>query len=164
MNASEVLATLRRVHWRAAFVPEVTISDEWAAFDWEPTDLAAPLPVHTRRIDALMFESCVRTAIEIKVSTADARRESPNKVHPWRRVVHRFVYVVPAGLVEVPPVYGCGLWWVHPNGRIEIRRKTPFNKTPDPLPQRVVQILAYRAAGVPLIAESYPNPHEEKIG
>lgn len=144
-TAADVLDALRRKHWRAALVPEVTISDRWAdAYMVE--DHA--LPVYHRRIDALMFESRIRTAIEIKVTRADAKRETYRKVWPWRQVVHRFYYAVPAGLIERPPIGGCGLWWVHDGGRIEVRAKAVINRTPEPLPQQVVQSLAYRAAGV----------------
>ena len=147
-TAADVLTALRRKHTRAALVPEVTISDRWAdAFmvDGDPID---HLPVYTRRIDALMFETRIRTAIEIKVTRADAKRENHRKVWPWRQVVHRFYYAVPAGLIDHPPVHGCGLWWVHADGRVEVRRNAVINRTPEPLPQQVVQALAYRAAGV----------------
>jgi len=152
MTAAEILAALRRHHRDAALVSEVTITDEWAYQRFDDAGAAATeYPISRRRIDALMFQGRVRTAIEIKVTVADAKRENYRKVHPWRNVCHRFVYAVPAGLIHHPPVHGCGLWWVHPDGRVEARRKTTMNNTPEPLPQQVVQILAYRAAGVPLI-------------
>ncbi|SKM82056.1 Uncharacterised protein [Mycobacteroides abscessus subsp. massiliense] len=149
MTAKDVLDALRWHHRSAALVPEVVIVDDYV--DWNADNPDAGkftlLEPQTRRIDALMFDTLERTTIEIKVSKADAGRESWRKVHPWRKVVHRYVYAVPAGLIDQPPVYGCGLWWVHPNGRVEVVRKTAINKTPEPLPQRVVQALAYRAAG-----------------
>ena len=150
MTAGAVLAALRRHHHRAAIVAELGISDDWAGPRFHDDGLAATaLPVYTRRIDALMFETRVRTAIEIKVSRADAKRESWHKVHPWRRVVHRYVYACPAGLLDFPPVAGCGLWWIHTSGRVEVVRKTKPNLTPEPLPQSVIQNLAFRAVGKP---------------
>jgi hypothetical protein len=148
MTARDVLAALRRHHYRAAIVPELGIVDEWAFYDFNEDPLQTPPPVYTRRVDALMFEARIRTAIEIKVSRSDCKRESPNKVRPWRRVVHRYYYAVPAGLIDTPPVYGCGLWWVHPSGLVEVRRKTTINAAPEPLPQSVVQSLAFRAAQI----------------
>lgn len=142
MTAAFVLAALKRHHRTSALVPEVVIQDENNV--WADSPAAGP---YTRRIDALMFRSLERTAIEIKVSKADAARDDWYKVQPWRRVVHRFVYAVPAGLIDQPPVYGCGLWWVHSNGLVEVVRKVKINTTPEPLPQHVVQALAYRSVG-----------------
>ncbi|KRC52147.1 hypothetical protein ASE16_03605 [Leifsonia sp. Root227] len=124
-------------------VTELTIKDETAISSLDP-EVREP---STRRIDALMFETLQRTAIEVKVSVADARRESWAKVRPWALVTHRFVYAVPAGLLERPPVYGAGLWWIHENGTVEVRRKATINRYPEPLPQGVIQTLAYRASG-----------------
>lgn len=143
MIAAEVLAAVRHAYPQVALVPEVTIYDEIARAT-ERVE-GEHLPV-TRRIDALMFSTLQRTAIEVKVSKADAARETWEKVRPWMSCTHRFVYVVPAELIEHPPVYGAGLWWVHPNGRVEVRRKASINHYPEPLPQGVVQTLAYRAS------------------
>lgn len=143
MRARDVFEALRLHYPDAAFVPEVTISDETAMALMEPGVAHEPL---NRRIDALMFDSLQRTAVEIKVSVADSRRESWSKVRPWMLTTHRFVYAVPAGLLEHPPVYGAGLWWVHEDGRVEVRRKARINRYPEPLPQLVVQTLAFRAA------------------
>lgn len=144
MNAAEVLEALRRHHKSSALVSEVVIHDDYPA--WAELEDGHGEP-YTRRIDALMFDSLQRTAIEIKVSTADVKRETFNKVQPWRRVCHRFVYAVPAGLIENPPIWGCGLWWVHEDGRVEVKRKASVKPYPEPLPQHVVQALAYRAVG-----------------
>lgn len=142
MTAAEVLAALCKHHSGSALVPEVVIHDDYPVWAELPNGHGEP---YTRRIDALMFDSLQRTAIEIKVSKADVARETFQKVQPWRRVVHRFVYAVPAGLILNPPIYGCGLWWVHENGRVEVKRKARLQTTPEPLPQHVVQALAYRA-------------------
>ncbi|MCV7230693.1 hypothetical protein [Mycolicibacterium komossense] len=157
MNAAEVLAALRSHHNTSALIPEVVIQDDYPV--WAELENGHGKP-YTRRIDALMFDagSNQRTAIEIKVSRSDVQRETWNKVQPWRRVVHRFIYAVPAGLIERPPIYGCGLWWVHdpdppyyPCGRVEVRKKAVIQRFPEPLPQHVIRSLAFRAAGVPLV-------------
>lgn len=141
VNATEILDALR-VHWKgAALVPELCIDDEHelALVDVEHEAIV-------RRCDALMFDDLIRTTIEIKVDRADVKRETWAKIRPWRRVTHRFIYAVPAGLIDKPPVFGCGLVWVHDDGTIEWRRKCSINRTPEPLPQKVVQALAFRAA------------------
>jgi hypothetical protein len=143
VNASTVLAAIRRHHHTAAIVPEVCIQDDHDV--WEES-FEKTTGVWTRRIDALMFKSLERTAIEIKTSVADAKRDTWQKVYPWKRCVHRFVYACPAGLLDVPPYPGCGLWWVFEDGHVEVKRKAKVNITPEPLPQRTVQNIAYRAA------------------
>lgn len=149
MIASEVLAAIRIAYPQVALVPEVTIYDEIARATERIEGEHMPV---TRRIDALMFSTLQRTAIEVKVSKADASRETWEKVRPWMACTHRFVYVVPAELIEHPPVYGAGLWWVHANGRVEVRRKASINHYPEPLPQGVVQNLAYRASNAAMRA------------
>ncbi|MFJ3393938.1 hypothetical protein [Leifsonia aquatica] len=146
MKATDIMDALRAHYRKAALVPELTITDESAVQNY--FDLPAEERDKTsRRIDALMFTQLQRTAIEVKVSIADAKRESWAKVRPWTRVTHRFVYAVPAGLIDHPPVYGMGLLWVHDDGRVEVHRKARINPYPEPLPQHVVQTLAYRATG-----------------
>lgn len=98
----------------------------------------------TRRIDALMFQSLERTAVEIKVSKADFNRDTYWKRRRWQEVTHRFIYVIPEGLDVMSP-HGCGLWTVSEDGKIRVVKKAIVNKTPEPLPQQVVQSLAYRA-------------------
>lgn len=145
MNAADILAAIRAHHRQAAIVPEVVLDDvDWLEH-WtqdEPTK-------STRRIDALMFRTLERTAIEIKVSRADFARDTWQKRRPWVRVTHRFIYAVPKGLInpasETP--YGCGLWEIDDSGAVTVARKAQMNKTPEPLPQQVVQALAYRASG-----------------
>ena len=54
------------------------------------------------------------------------------------KVVHRFVYAVPAGLIDRPPVGAdqrSGLVWVYPDGRVEWKRKCKINHSPEALPQ-----------------------------
>lgn len=141
MNAEDVLNALRHAWPTAALVTELRIDDEHelALIDGEHEAIV-------RRIDALMIDNLIRTAIEIKIDKRDAQRETWAKIRPWRRVTHRYLYATPAGLIEHPPIYGCGLVWVHDDGHVEWRRKCSTNRTPEPLPQKVVQALAYRAA------------------
>jgi hypothetical protein len=138
MNAADVLEALRHHNRRSALVPEVVIDCRDHAA-WEAYYAAieagqsAETPSQTRRIDALMFDGPQRTAVEIKVSRADAKRDTWRKVAPWLEVTHRFIYAVPAGLIESneTPVLQAGLWWVHDDGRIEIRRKAQVRKYPE---------------------------------
>lgn len=157
MNAGEVLDAIRRHHSGKAIVHEVVIGTrDYAGYEaWLADPDGRPHPAQTRRIDALMFDGPQRTAIEIKVSRADVKREHWSKIAPWMEVTHRYVYAVPAGLMEANevPVYGAGIWWVHDDGRVEVRRKAKIEKFPEPLPQQVVTALAYRAAGVKIIEQ-----------
>jgi hypothetical protein len=153
MKAIDVLAAIRRAHSRAAIVHEVVIHDGL----WEER-AGASKP--TRRIDALMFDSLQRTAIEIKVSKADLVRDNWQKRAPWIAVTHRFVYAMPADLYDTLPspselytqygfdLYGCGVWRVTEDGGVSVARKAKVNPHPEPLPQQVIQSLAYRAARV----------------
>lgn len=154
LTAALILDAIRRTYPAAAIVPELTIEDFDLPDSGIPVDY---LDMHhsdrpeghkyVRRIDALMFETLVRTAIEIKVSRADFMRDTYWKRRAWQRVTHRFVYAVPHNL-EVMAPHGCGLWKVSDDGRITIVKKAIVSKTPDPLPQTVVQRLAYRASAV----------------
>lgn len=112
--------------------------------------------VPRRRIDALIIASTGRTAVEIKVTRADFRRDTEEKRRAWRAICHRFIYLTPKGLVtpeEVPD--GCGLVeydpekhdpryaWKH--GLTTVKRAT-ITKEPDALPWQVTQALAYRVS------------------
>lgn len=152
MKAEDILDAIRAKHPGTAIVPELTIED----FDLPDTGEDAEHSFmgcaerpeghsYTRRIDALMFDSLVRTAIEIKVTKADFNRDTYWKRRMWQRHTHRFIYAVPHDLDVMSP-HGCGLWKIHPDGRVEIVKKAILNKTPDPLPQTVVQRIAYRAS------------------
>lgn len=160
MTAQDVLAAIRRHHSSCAIVPEISITDLYSMEQPE-----GRRPVYMRRIDALMFDRGQRTAIEIKVDRHDLlHNESWYKTAPWRSVTHRFVYAVPAGLAEFSELqdhWYCGLWWIHPNGKLEVRRKARINKYPEPLPNAVVQRLAYRAAGVPVPEDTQQPPAPE---
>lgn len=141
MDANFILDAIRRKHVDAAIVTEVVMSDP--AYDAGGDKVTAEKVTPVRRIDALMFQSLVRTAIEIKTSRADFRRDTWAKRRPWFNVCHRFIYVTPASLGLMPP-HGTGMWWVHEDGTIAIAKKATVNTTPEPLPQQVIQSLAYR--------------------
>lgn len=145
MTAADIIDALRRHYTGAAILTEVVVSDTYAEWSAEFGD---DVPIRSRRIDGLMFHRQQRTAIEVKVSIEDARRESWRKVWPFQAITHRFVYAVPAEMIDLPPVPGCGLLWVHPDGLVEVKRKAKINHSPEPLPQHVVQAIAFRAAGV----------------
>lgn len=152
MNADDILNALRKAWPTAAIVPELTISDEH-----ELANLYAPEGHDSikRRIDALMIDKQIRTAIEIKVDKADAKRETWAKIRPWKRVTHRFLYAVPEGLIDTSPVIdsSIGLIWVHDDGTIEWRRKCKINHVPEPLPGLVVENMAHRAAQYALLRQ-----------
>ena len=148
MSAGDVLDALEKAWKESALVRELTITDTRELYrELEACERHGPLK---RRIDALMFSpDGMRPAIEVKVDVADAQRESWAKIRPWMMVAHRFVYAVPAGLIGRPPVGAdqrSGLVWVHPNGRVEWKRKCKINHSPEALPQLTVFNLAWRAA------------------
>ena len=82
-----------------------------------------------------------------------------SKTYPFYRITHRFIYAVPAGLIDPhdmawtpSALAGCGNRWVHDDGHVEVVRKANINKYPEPLPNQVITALAYRGeAGVALI-------------
>lgn len=153
MDAEFILNAIRRKHKTTAIVPEISI-DDYDLYDTdEITEDGSYRPgantpeghKYMRRIDALMFDSLVRTAIEIKVTKEDFNRDTYWKRRMWQNHTHRFVYAVPHYLDVMSP-HGCGLWKVQENGEIVVVKKAIMNKTPEMLPQTVVQRLAYRAA------------------
>lgn len=152
MNAEDILNALRLHYPTAAFVPELTINDEQSVLDRYESGEGDSF---TRRIDALMFDKRVRTAIEIKVDRADAKRETLAKVRAWRQVTHRFFYATPAGLIDAPPIMSgsIGLLWIHPDGRIEWRKKCRLNPSPEPLPLIVQERIAHRASRYALVSK-----------
>lgn len=153
MDSAFILDAIRAKYPTTAIVPEITIEDFDLPDTREVTELSF-LPgserpdghKFSRRIDALMFDSLVRTAIEIKVSRADFLRDTYWKRRAWQNVTHRFIYAVPHDLDVMSP-HGCGLWKVSDDGSITVAKKAIVNRAPDFLPQTVVQRLAYRAAG-----------------
>lgn len=157
MKANEILEAIRLKYSDKAMVPEVVLDvDPATMYDRRDAHLSDPLNVKReppfRRIDALMFDGAQRTAIEVKTSKADVKRETEAKVFPWKRVTHRFIYAMPVDLIDLytmneypHALYGCGIWWVHEDGRIEVARNAKINKYPESLPQQVITALAYRA-------------------
>lgn len=152
ISAKFILQSIRKKYPQSALVPEISIEDyhlldtgDPARSSYMPNSAPPEEYKSLRRIDALMFETLIRTAIEIKVTKADFNRDTYWKRRAWQNVTHRFIYVVPHYLDVMSP-HGCGLWKVHPSGKIEIVKKAIMNKTPEPLPQTVIQRLAYRAA------------------
>ena len=57
--------------------------------------------------------------------------------------------------------WDCGHWGVHPDGRVEVKRKAKVNKYPEPLPNDVILRLAYRAGRAAFLSsESEPGAAE----
>ncbi len=163
-------AALRRKHSKAAILPEVTIPDEEEEllyrsayakvspymkrkFRKQGLDCEAEVPEDynfrnaklTRRIDFLMFDGPSITAIEMKVSKADFRRDTESKRKAWKRVVNKFVYLTPKGLLTVDEIpEGCGLW-EYDNGLITVVKKAKIVKNPEPLPKSMMKYFAWRA-------------------
>lgn len=131
MKAEDILDAIRAKFPAHPLITELTSSEGWR---------------NPRRIDALQFNPGYRrTAIEVKVSRADAKRETELKVAPWRACTNRFVYAVPAGLLDAPPIPGCGLWWVEDDATITVKARATVNHEPEPLPADVVSRIAFRA-------------------
>lgn len=178
VTATQILATLRSVkphpivrevvindpYWQAAYNlfkhqahPHIYTLERYAARGEEvatelPDDFN-PRRGSTRRIDGLMLGAKGRlTAIEIKISRADFRRDTPTKTRAWREVTHNFVYATPPGLVtpvELPA--GCGLWEVDPDeyylhDRVKSVVRPKPNKAVKPLPQNVWHAMFWRVS------------------
>lgn len=172
-TSSDIIRAIRGRHYSGALLTEVLMADEaminrlalnrlerygpkqaYLNFLQEVQD-GRPLAPATevgaraiteRRIDGLLYAEQKLTAIEVKVSLADFRRETPEKRRCWEEVTHRFVYATPQGLLrieDIPP--HCGLWEIDPRGRVTVVKKARINKNPLPLPQQVVVSLMYRA-------------------
>lgn len=104
-------------------------------------------PITSRRIDGLLYSKKKLIAIEVKVSVADYRRETPEKRAPWERVSNQFIYATPQGLLDPSTIPShCGLWEINSGGGVEIVKKAKVNKTPEPMPQQVFIALMYRNA------------------
>ena len=173
MTAALILAAIRETYPKNAVVREVSVVDTMAEAEmnrwhlegsnsafWRKrlAETGAPvagcLPkgfspyksVPVRRIDALMRDTAGYTAIEIKMTRADFRRDTEEKRRAWKAHCRRFIYATPAGLLrpsEVPE--GCGLWEF--NGRhIEVVKRATINKTPTPFPRAVFDTMLYRVS------------------
>lgn len=140
-----VQGELERAAARGVTIPDA-LPDGWS--------LSSSIP--RRRIDALIIASTGRTAVEIKVTRADFKRDTDEKRRAWRAICHRFIYLTPKGLIQLDQVpEGCGLIELDPeshdprylwnHGLTTVKRAT-ITKTPDPLPWQVTQALAYRVS------------------
>ena len=101
------------------------------------------------------LRSLQRTAIEVKVTLADWKRDTYRKRAPWAAVTNRFVFAVPKALHDqIGGNYGsydldtwdCGVWTIDESGRVEVAKAAKVRPHPEPLPQQVIQALAFRAA------------------
>lgn len=160
LTAQDVFTAIRQ-HVKGAVIPEVVLSVP----EYHELHGLDPRIKPFRRIDGLGFESFIRTAFEIKVSVRDMKRDHPYKWMPWANVVHRFIYVIPEGMCDQADViratgnYSAGVWSVGGDGRVTVLRKAKVAKTPEPLPQQIVQALAYRLAA---LSQSLPPEEEEE--
>lgn len=172
-TAGEILAAIRETHPKNAVVREVSIRDDFEqAIYWRYqldgprgawwakhlTDMDGPIAdsvpdgwtpnasIPIRRIDALMRDTAGYTAIEIKVSRADFKRDTHEKRRAWQAHCRRFIYAAPAGLLnasEIPD--GCGLWALD-GRRLTVAKKATINKTPLPFPRAVFDSMLYRVS------------------
>jgi hypothetical protein len=170
-KAGEILAAIRKAYPKTAVVREVSMDDptqmailrRWqiekyglseASFlelgdevvDSIPADWTYWSEPLTRRIDALMKDTNGYTAIEIKVSRADFKRDTEEKRRAWRDHTRRFVYATPKGLVSPDEVAdGCGLW-EYEDGVLTVAKRAKTNKAPRPLPRQVLDTMLYRVS------------------
>jgi len=99
-----------------------------------------------RRIDALLRDTSGYTAIEIKVTRADFKRDTEEKRRAWKSHTRRFIYVTPKGLLNVSEIpAGCGLWEFD-GYRLTVTKKATINKTPTPFPRAVFDTMLYRVS------------------
>lgn len=169
-TAAEILAAIREAYPKNAVVREVSIVDpveeairarrmverhpQMRSHYEERGPIADEVPegwtlrgsIPVRRIDALMRDSTGYTAIEIKVTRGDFKRDTEEKRRAWRAHTRRFVYATPTGLVnpgEVPD--GCGLWELD-GRRLTVAKKATINKEPLTLPRSVLDTMLYRVS------------------
>lgn len=139
MKAGDILAAIRETYPKNAVVREVSIVD----LLHHRRDAASK---RVRRIDALMRDTAGYTAIEIKVTRADFRRDTHEKRRAWQAHCRRFIYAAPAGLLsasEIPD--GCGLWEFD-GSRLTVAKKATINKIPTPFPRAVFDSMLYRVS------------------
>jgi hypothetical protein len=139
VTAAEILSAIRLAYPKCAVVREVSIVD----LLHERRNRASK---RVRRIDALLRDTSGYTAIEIKVTRADFRRDTEEKRRAWKAHTRRFIYATPAGLVtpgEVPD--GCGLWEFDGH-RLKVIKKATINKSPLTLPRSVFDTMLYRVS------------------
>lgn len=165
MKASDIVRAVRRKYSDSALVTELTLDDEHARQmelrampawrqqyyrdlidpDFVQDPLAEPGGKLTRRIDCLLLAGGKWTAVEIKVTRGDFKRDTHTKRRAWMLHCHRFVYATPAGLItadEVPE--DCGWWEVHPDGRVTVGKRAKVNRNRQPFPERFTETLMWR--------------------
>lgn len=172
-TAADILLAIRKAYPKTAVVREVSIPDQFAEAEmnrwylegsnaaWWRKRLAetgAPvadsLPegfspyrsVPVRRIDALLRDSAGYTAVEIKVTRADFKRDTEEKRRAWKAHTRRFIYAAPDGLLnatEMPD--GCGLWEFD-GTRLTVAKRAVINKEPLALPRSVFDTMLYRVS------------------
>jgi hypothetical protein len=170
-TAAEILAAIREAYPKCAVVREVSIVDPIEAAirvrqsanispqmeryyrergmpmaDSVPDGWVLQGSVPVRRIDALLRDTSGYTAIEIKVSRADFKRDTDEKRRAWIAHTRRFIYAAPTGLLnasEIPA--GCGLWEFD-GRRLTVAKKATINKTPTPFPRAVFDAMLYRVS------------------
>jgi len=156
---------------KAAILSEVTMEDESAGYamrtynvltnpytkkyydkkgldygDVMPVGFDPNLSIPVRRIDALIFDWKIRTAVEIKISRSDFFRDTEAKRAPWMRHTHKFVYLTPKGLVKPEEVAkGCGLWEYQEDGKIVSVKNASTNKEVQDFPPSMTKYFAWRA-------------------
>jgi hypothetical protein len=178
-TAKDVLSGIRRKYPKAAIVREAVLNDPlqiaiynrwrlnsrqssiWApkieaggepVADHVPDGWSPSTAVFDRRIDALMLAGGQVTAIEVKISVADFRRETDEKRRAWRDHSHRFIYATPPGLLKVDDIPdGCGLWEIDTNSRsksgaVAVVKRAVVNKNALVLPQHLVTAMFYRVS------------------
>jgi len=168
VKAKDIVRCLARYYPRAAFVTELTLTDDTVADAWialraanigkdtvteAQKTMCYKFVPRERRIDLLMYNSNTYTAIEIKVSYADFKRETEEKRRGWQSVTDRFIYVCPPNIIPVTEVpRGCGLWYVDVTApwfeQVKIVKRATINKNRLPFPERLFKILMYRAMKV----------------
>jgi hypothetical protein len=180
MTADEIIGALWVNRQGAAMVTELETFDDtvrsaliqkdrlsWT--DPQRDAIVVPPGLQTRRVDVLLVDGKIRTAIEVKVSRSDWLRESDEKRRAWRSITHRFVYACPVGLIhpeEIPD--GIGLWFVGPSKYdehhlvVEIAKKAKIQKSPGPLPERVIRNVFYRASLPPRIIDKWTKERIER--
>lgn len=171
-TAKDILAAIRKAYPRSAVVREVCLEDpfEHAIYRryrldgptaryykgrFEGLEIADAVPEGwsphgvklTRRIDALMRDAQGYTAIEIKVTRGDFKRDTDEKRRAWRAHTRRFVYAAPRGLLNVGEIpEGCGLWEFEAGYGLRTAKRATINKDPRPLPKSVTDSMLYRVS------------------
>lgn len=171
-TAKDILRAIRKAYPKSAVVREVCLDDPYehaiyrryrldgpsARFyvgRYEGLEIADAVPEgwnpsaakFTRRIDALMRDAQGYTAVEIKVTRADFKRDTEEKRRAWRAHTRRFIYATPKGLLtpdEVPA--GCGLWEFEAGYGLRTVKRATVNKEPRPLPKSIIDSMLYRVS------------------